>query len=129
MKYGHKYCEDFKRLEGRSSSTKLKQFVKNTRKCLQDSLKTFMRRFPNDSCARMTNYAFASHPNCYTNHNSPICMLNVADQTRVGAIVEARDLFTDRTKDQMIEVGRICAPGMLARGAAWVIPRLLRLPQ
>jgi hypothetical protein len=92
-----------------------------------------MRRFPTASCARLTNYAFASHPSCYTNHDSSICMLNVRDQTRVGAIVERRDLFSSRTVVQMRQVATICAPGMAVRGvgevASFISRHLPRVPQ
>ena len=109
ISYGLHYCEAFRSLETRGASSAQRRFVSQTRRCLQNSLKSWAQRNPRGTCAALTDFAFRSHPACYTQRGSSICFLSTAEKARVATVVEVNDLFTSRTAVQMASTGAICA--------------------
>jgi len=107
--YGLKYCSRF----GSSSrGSDYNRWRDATLKCLQDQLKPYLQSNPSASCADLTEYAFDSHPKCYTTEGASICNLGFRDQFFVATTVSPSDLLSIRSAKQMAEVLKICAEGV-----------------
>jgi hypothetical protein len=76
--------------------------------CLQQRLVPFVQA-PNDvACGEVTDAAFDSHPECYTQANNSICFLPLSDTTTVVKTIESDDLLSGRSTKQMASVVQTC---------------------
>jgi len=125
--YGYKYCKRFiSATRTKMSSTLGKTFIDVTLPCLQ--LKLYdriygaeMAKKPKD-CAELTQYAFDTHPDCYTqiNKGGSICQLarpsfsdggvtgRASDIMKIAGTVDGSDLLSVRSFKQMGEVIEKC---------------------
>ena len=93
--YGKRYCERFQNLCGNSlTGQKARQWVAGTMKCLQVAL--VVREKQLTSCSAVTDYAFDSHPDCYTtgsvdNGGVSFCSLNPLEWNSIRTCVNATD--------------------------------------
>ena len=105
--YGQHYCQAFNSINSKVSQ-KGRNFVTATRLCLQNGLKRWAAANPQGTCKQLTDFAFASHPACYTQRATSICFLSPEEQFTVAKVVQVQDLFTVRTGVQMAQTGAIC---------------------
>ncbi|KAG2378593.1 hypothetical protein C9374_008232 [Naegleria lovaniensis] len=120
INYGLKYCSAFFRSlqEGVYKSDYSKKWVASTGHCLQQALmdNVVSKISQGWTCERITDYAFNSHPGCYTDSVSPvdsqtysICKIrNVFDVKNVLTTVDAKDLFSMRSMKQIMGVLKNC---------------------
>lgn len=95
LAYGKHYCERFQNLCGGSlTSPKARKWIAGTMKCLQVALA--VRRNQLATCDQVSDYAFDSHPNCYTTGSVDyggvsFCSLNPVEWSRIRSCVNATD--------------------------------------
>ena len=123
--YGHKYCSKFFSdvNAGKYHTDYSKRWVASTGHCLQQVLMdNIVKKINNGwSCKSMIDFAFDSHPACYTGSVSvedqqeySICKIrNVFDLKTVVATVDAKDLFSMRSMKQMVGVVKNCMSQVL----------------
>jgi hypothetical protein len=89
-RYGLKYCQIFGAMRFGPSSPPFQSATRwrdQTMVCLQSSLQRFLQRNPRPTCQVLTNFAFNSHPGCYTGGAS-ICRLSPQNIYKIGTAVE-----------------------------------------
>jgi hypothetical protein len=59
------------------------------------------------TCSAITDFAFDSHPRCYTEGPS-ICFLPISDITNVFGTIDGQDLLSLRSAKQMATVAATC---------------------
>merc|ERR1712224_129692 len=86
------------------------QWMTKVRPCLQQVLveKIKKNELKNMECDVITDFAFNSHPKCYTEVSPSFCDLPFGDQTMVARYIEVKDIFSWRTIKQMKDVAKIC---------------------
>lgn len=118
INYGKKYCEGF----GRANflSGKARHWLRITRTCLQMVLLPKINNRVAD-CRALTDFAFDSHPACYTQPEASICHLlrpapedggvtaRARDIATITTVVDAKDLLTVRSARQIGQVIRTCS--------------------
>lgn len=91
LSYGKKYCEKF--LGSYSFSEKGRKWRDATLVCLQERLYAAV---PNDSvlcdCKAISQTAYKSHVECYTQSGNSICSLDIADLGVVYDLISLSDL-------------------------------------
>ncbi|KAL9641652.1 hypothetical protein ABK040_016883 [Willaertia magna] len=116
--YGYKYCskffEEYKR--GDFDTEYAENWVHGTGLCLQQVLydKFIKLGQGQTTCDDIIEYAFNSHPACYTNNSYKgnkysICNIrNIFDIKTVVTTVSAKDLFSMRSFKQILGVAKNC---------------------
>lgn len=120
INYGFKYCTKFfsDLSSGAYKSEYSKKWVASTGHCLQQALmdNVVSKISQGWTCERIIDYAFNSHPGCYTDSVSPvdsqkysICKIrNVFDVKNILTTVDAKDLFSMRSMKQIMGVLKNC---------------------
>ncbi len=115
--YGAKYCSKFKTVPFESQYAK--DWIASTAKCLQDALvptiKDIIFRRKTYTCEQVINFAFNSHPRCYTQQNHSVCKLPWKDFVRVPQVVDAKDYMSVRALKQTVSVLKTCTLGKLLK--------------
>lgn len=106
LDYGQPYCYRFKALSGLTERGQ--QWRDRTMTCLQEALVTFVVPDMPVDCEVITDTAFDSHVQCYTQQPGDVCHLPVADIQQIVAQIEPRDLLTHRSLKQVLAVATIC---------------------
>lgn len=115
LSYGEKYCYRFLAIEKKLSSEG-KLFNQLTRNCLQKKLiplldiQAFQKILPQaPRCEDILDFAFDSHPECYTEHDHSICFLNpITDLPIILKQFKAKDMMTKKSFIQMAQVTSAC---------------------
>jgi hypothetical protein len=80
--------------------------------CLQDELTLFLQTgIESQTCSSLTDFAFDSHPACYTSASVSFCELKLRDYRQVLKIIDRRDLWGKRGRSQIAKIARICLKG------------------
>lgn len=99
LDYGLKYCERFTELESNEKSSKeLKGWISRTRLCLQEMIRDNEKRYKNEGCKQLKDFAFDVHPICYKQYG--VCNLSLTDKSRVAKILVKNDFITDFEKEK-----------------------------
>lgn len=109
--YGEKYCNAFANESGFSATGTA--WMKSTMLCLQRHLAADDLRVV--SCTALTDDAFASHPDCYTQPGASICDLGPGDALLVLRTISATDLLSSRAVKQEAAVVRTCIAHVFGR--------------
>jgi hypothetical protein len=105
--FGEKYCTGFKNA---SFSPKGDAWMVSVMYCLQKALVPYtMAAHASTSCADLQDFAFNSHPACYTKPGNSICFLPPSDVLTVLDVVGLNELFSARTLKQMAGVVKTCS--------------------
>lgn len=110
LAYGNHYCNVFGDLDS-ELSVKGRKWRDSTMLCLQRKLVPLVRddRPELVSCSRIKSFAFRTHAPCYTQKKNSICFLDpIQDLPAIMTAIEAKDLFTPESKDQILKVAQIC---------------------
>lgn len=115
LAYGEKYCYRFLTIENRLSEEG-KLFNQLTRSCLQRKLIPVLNldfqkliQIEKPLCTEILDFAFDSHPDCYTEHDHSICFLNpVTDLPVIFSQYKTKDLLTQKSMKQMLQVAGSC---------------------
>lgn len=110
--YGERYCYAFKNA---SFSAKGQAWRDNVMQCLQKALVPQLSAAPTLTCTALTDFAFGSHPACYTETGHSICYLPPSDLAAVFGTIGLGEALKARTLDQMRRVVGTCI-GQIARG-------------
>ena len=103
--YGEKYCGRFD--VDMTFSAEGQIWRNNVLHCLQEALVTILPKAPTMTCDAITDFAFDSHPACYTGSPS-FCFLPPSDIANVLSTIDGKDLLSLRSIDQMESVAEIC---------------------
>jgi hypothetical protein len=60
------------------------------------------------TCDELKLTAFDSHPRCWTQLPNSFCFLSIDDVIKVVEVLKMKDLFSELTAEQMIEITKIC---------------------
>jgi hypothetical protein len=93
IEYGQKYCNRFKNTNFISQYTK--KWRETTMLCLQKELIPLLH-LKNATCEFIKEFAFDSHPYCYTKLNSICSFTNPLDIFTFAFIIDLSDLFSSR---------------------------------
>ena len=111
--YGAKYCERFGRMcNDQLNSPNARAWVAGTMRCLQESLAA--NPGVQNDCDTLDDFAFDSHPYCYTKGayeraGVGFCDLSTAEVITIAGCVDTKDQLALRAVKQMIATARICA--------------------
>lgn len=111
--YGDRYCHGFKNAAG--FSAKGEAWRDNVMLCLQRDLAAKLA-VEALSCAQIEDFAFASHPGCYTEPGHSICFLPPSDLAVVFSTIGLAEALDGRTQSQMRRVVGTC----LVQTARWL---------
>ena len=75
--------------------------------CLQEALVPILPTASTMTCDAITDFAFDSHPRCYTEGPS-ICFLPPSDVLNVVSVIDGKDLLSLRSAKQMASVAGTC---------------------
>ena len=75
--------------------------------CLQEALVPLLPKASTMTCDAITDFAFDSHPRCYTEGPS-ICFLPPSDVLNVVSVIDGKDLLSLRSAKQMASVAGTC---------------------
>ena len=122
--YGDKYCHRFNSVEtAQCMDEGGLEWVITTTACLQQELVPLLSTSEETlSCAYIKNYAFDSHPICYTGGGSSvptdpsICFLAPSDWKCVLQTVDRVDLISPLGIRQEIEIAKICIDQLTVAG-------------
>jgi hypothetical protein len=107
LSYGKKYCNKFTSQTFHSQRAQI--WLKSAMKCLQEELLTVVKNPSQYTCDQVVEYAFDSHPKCYTKKGASICdILDPRDLTKILFTVDGSDLFSRKSFKQIKEVAAIC---------------------
>jgi hypothetical protein len=85
IRYGLKYCQRFSSVSLNDAG---RRWTSATKLCLQQRLSEFLRSNPRPSCRALSDFAFSSHPACYTQPGASVCDLPLGTKARIGTIVD-----------------------------------------
>ena len=94
-------------------------WVNATLHCLQEALVPILNQNTTMSCKDLKDFAFDSHPACYTGDGSShpskpsICHLPVGDMAHVVGTIDTKDEFSLDGLEQEAKVAAICAKQIL----------------
>lgn len=97
--FGKRNCEKFLKLQ-KTISPDGQFFLSLTRVCLQNRLAVALKK-SNLSCSQMSQIAYDSHTDCYTNHAYSICNLNPVDLSKILFLMEPYDLLQSQSLGQV----------------------------
>lgn len=115
--YGERYCNKFLSLNTPNNLILSLAGVKwrnSTLKCLQIELDLGVANHSFNSCDELTNYAFDSHPGCYTLASANICDLPIADWRVITSVPNFKDMTSVRSMKQIGIVLASCSPALVA---------------
>jgi hypothetical protein len=104
--YGEKYCSRYD-VDHRFSPQGL-VWRDAVLHCLQESLVPELPKAPSMTCTAITDFAFDTHPRCYTEGPS-ICFLPPSDVLNVIGTIDGTDLLSLRSVKQIASVAVTCA--------------------
>jgi len=112
--YGEKYCNAF--ANNAAFSAAGVAWVNSTMLCLQKHLASLSSdTLASMTCTAVTDDAFASHPDCYTQPGASICDLGPSDALQVLRTISASDLLSSRAIKQEASVVRTCVFHIVGR--------------
>ncbi|KAF2278738.1 uncharacterized protein EI97DRAFT_484357, partial [Westerdykella ornata] len=88
--YGLKYCKKFTAARGEFSA-RGKAWITKTMLCLQRALVPYATGEQKGTCAKLKEFAFATHPGCYV--SSGVCALPPGDWEVIIKTVSIKELF------------------------------------
>ena len=117
--YGVNYCEKLSALEFNPARGGIKEKVfpadgnqwrDNVRSCLQVEMENYFANAGSSaSCEELHDFAFDSHPRCYTElQPTSFCELPPEDVLKVGFTISPNDLLTQSSLRQIIDTALIC---------------------
>jgi hypothetical protein len=121
--YGLNYCTKLTAIDFPASNTNLGTKVfpgdgnvwkGEVRDCLQVEMDRFFAKNRKPSCQQLREFAFNSHPACYTQKTS-FCELNVQSIVKVGLTIAPQDLVTAESQKQVKDTAAICMQQIDAR--------------
>lgn len=122
--YGERYCYAFKNTR---FSAKGEQWRDGVMMCLQEELVSHLKatgpvggRGSDAVCRDIHDFAFASHPGCYTRPGRSICFLPPTDIAAVFSTIGLEAALDPRTQRQMREVVGTC----VVQTARWLFGRV-----
>jgi hypothetical protein len=109
--YGERFCTGFKNASFSDQGEAWKSSVMG---CLQRALVPYTTAaFAKTSCSTVEDFAFNSHPACYTDPSNSICFLPPSDVLEVLSVIGLDQALQPRTQAQMATVFKTCV-GQLA---------------
>jgi hypothetical protein len=120
--YGKKYCEKLSALEFKPALLEVNQKVfpadgnlwrDEVRSCLQEEMESYFQS-SELSCEGLKEFAFDSHPRCYTQSIS-FCELTPESVLKVGLTITPQDLVTEESLRQVQETAVICGQQIAQR--------------
>lgn len=114
--YGVNYCEKLSALEFHPARTALGALTfpgdgnlwrDEVRTCLQEEMDDYFATTKEASCEGLREFAFYSHPKCYTQATS-FCELTVDSILKVGFTISPKDLLTSESLSQVATTAMIC---------------------
>lgn len=121
ISYGKKYCSAF--LANAKFSNAGEKWRDSTLRCLQEKVvpRLDLSDEPKCDCAKMKEFAFESHVECYTSSGASICDLGSGDLAEIAKTVDAKDLLDHEGWRQMLQVAGRCAKSAPddGRRASW----------
>jgi hypothetical protein len=114
--YGVNYCEKLSALEFHPARTSLGALTfpgdgnvwrDEVRTCLQEEMEDYFAKTNEVTCEGLREFAFNSHPNCYTQSPS-FCELTVESILKVGLTIAPKDLLTSESLSQVATTAMIC---------------------
>ncbi len=115
--YGERYCKKFLSLNTPNNSSLSPSGVRwrnSTLKCLQIELDLGVSNNSFSSCNELTDYAFDSHPGCYTLASANICDLPISDWTTITSVPNFKDIASVKSLKQIGIVLASCSPALVA---------------
>eukprot|EP01130_Rhizamoeba_saxonica_P019123 TRINITY_DN9807_c0_g1_i1.p1 TRINITY_DN9807_c0_g1~~TRINITY_DN9807_c0_g1_i1.p1 ORF type:complete len:181 (+),score=24.61 TRINITY_DN9807_c0_g1_i1:48-590(+) len=106
--YGYYYCQKF---ETQKFTPQGEVWVKTTASCLQQKLVPLVQDDAGWNCSSLTDYAFDTHPVCYTTPGASVCNLPISDVLKVLRVLKLKDIFDKRALKQMERVMEKCVMG------------------
>ena len=116
--YGEKYCMKFLALStpnNPSLSLKGVLWRNSTLKCLQSELDLGLENKLFSNCEQLDNFAFDSHPGCYTLKNASICELPLSDWKTIASVPSFHDLLSLKSAKQMISIITSCSQTLIGQ--------------
>ena len=114
LAYGEKYCTKFSNLNNEISS-KGKTWRDLTLKCLQVELDFGLSNNEFTTCSSLSEFAFNSHPSCYTVEAASICHLPASDWNVIRSVPDTKDIWSIRSGKQIAGVMTNCAGQLISR--------------
>lgn len=135
LDYGVKYCQKLSALDFSPAQGFIKPQVfpgdgniwrDNVRECLQVEMDNYFQSTPDEelSCQSLRDFAFASHPRCYTQTSVSFCELPPESVIKVGTTIGLQDLFTQESLKQVRDTAEICEEQLaerLAHERNWLV--------
>jgi hypothetical protein len=105
--YGQYYCEKFAKHEAEFSPQGQK-WMYDVMQCLQMKLVPVVNKTMKLNCKELKDYAYDTHPVCYTSKVDSICNLPPKDWRVLVSIIEFKTLVDIDTIVQMFDVASTC---------------------
>ena len=108
--YGNFYCKRFNALDSNDLTSQGIRWRNATLMCLQRMLVPIVTGEENKTCEQIIDFAFDSHPACYTIPGDSICDLPVSDiYTAFDTVKLVDSIFSSRGLKQFYAVAKKCA--------------------
>jgi len=105
--YGQYYCEKFAKHVAEFSPQGQK-WMYDVMTCLQMKLVPVVKKTMKLTCKELKDYAYDTHPECYTSKANSICNLPPKDWSVLISILEFKTLIEIKTIVQMFDVASTC---------------------
>ncbi len=121
--YGKKYCEKFSSMQFAPHRTRLEEeafpalgpvWRDRVRSCLMNELEGFLEEKAPLTCQGLRDFAFGSHPDCYTRSPS-FCDLSLENATRVGLTIDPATILRAESITQIRQTAAICVESLTQR--------------
>ena len=116
--HGEKYCMKFLALsttDNPSLSLKGILWRNSTLKCLQSELDIGVANKLFSNCEQLNDYAFDSHPSCYTLKSASICELPLNDWKTIASVPSIHDYVSVKSAKQMISIITSCSQTIISQ--------------
>ena len=112
--YGQKYCQAFKK-DAPNFTPQGQRWIDSVMFCLQGEIVPLVENGTSMTCPEFKNFAYDTHPRCYTLRENSVCKLPLPDWLRLLFVV--RDELLDPAMfKQALQVAKDCKkqiPGMV----------------
>lgn len=114
--FGGYYCDKFSAKDFEEWKTPRRQRLfpsdanqwrDQVRLCLQEQMEEFLEAEPQASCKQVQDFAFGSHPTCYT-YAPSFCHMTPESILSVGLTLEPKELKNPAVRLQMKQTAQIC---------------------
>ena len=115
--YGQAYCEKFTQLafwpplnpwQGWIFPADGDRWRDGVRLCLQEQLQGYFAQGGRRDCRSLREFAFASHPRCYTGGEDSFCALTPQNVAQVGLTIAPTDFFAIETQQRVRQTASLC---------------------